>query len=99
MNQSSTLLVFCNASGNPTPNITWRKVGTTGPPAEPGNTMEIANVDHRETAGIYECTASNGVGKNVTVRFKVTVNCKYGERLLSLSCYMCIIQSSERNEE
>ena len=76
MNESDTLSVFCNASGNPHPNITWSKVGVTGSPVASGNTMEITNVNHEQDDGIYECRASNGIGKSVAVRFTVTVNCK-----------------------
>ena len=88
VNESDTLLVLCNASGNPAPHITWTKVGMTGPPTATGNRMKIANVSHEKHDGIYECTASNGIGKNATVLFKVTVNCRYtyGVNLLRFSC-------------
>ena len=75
MNESDTLSVFCNASGNPAPTITWRKVGASGSSVTSGNTMEITNVSHEKDSGFYECIASNIVQSD-TGRFKITVNCK-----------------------
>ena len=60
------LLVFCSQD-NPLP---------SGEKAFEGYTITLDKVD-RHQAGVYQCTASNGVGDPVTVDMQLDVLCKY----------------------
>jgi hypothetical protein len=72
--EGHVLTLFCNASGLPTPNITWTKVG--GSTVGHGETFTNASV-LRGHEGSYRCTASNGVECNtVSAVANITVNCK-----------------------
>ena len=70
----------CNATGQPTPNITWTRVaenGTDSGPLAPvvdGNYV-MSNIT-RSSNGAYRCTASNGVSGPVNRTVQVTVRCK-----------------------
>ncbi|XP_078379803.1 hemicentin-1-like isoform X4 [Oculina patagonica] len=72
--EGSNLTLHCNATGNPTPNITWTKDGSSTV-LHQGETFRIANIQ-RQAAGDYKCTAWNGVGeqKNATVTITVHYN-------------------------
>lgn len=61
--EGDNITLSCNATGNPTPNITWTKVGSLRVLYQ-GQTCSIYNIQ-RETAGDYACTAWNGIGKNL----------------------------------
>ena len=88
VNESDTLSVFCNASGNPTPNITWRKLDKSSPAFPSGNILKITSVNKTE-AGMYECRANNGIRNNDTASFKVTVNCEYVGSVCAVRFVLC----------
>ena len=68
----------CNASGDPTPNITWRKEGLTAAQFNvSGHKLSLVNVK-REDVGSYKCTADNGYGTPATSLAVVDVKCEYG---------------------
>jgi hypothetical protein len=48
----------------------------TGEKALEGFSITLNKVD-RHQAGVYQCTASNGVGEPVTVDMQLDVLCKY----------------------
>ena len=58
--EGNNLTLHCNASGNPTPNITWTKEDSPSV-LHQGITYSIVDID-RNAAGNYTCTAWNGVG-------------------------------------
>ncbi|KAL1124629.1 hypothetical protein AAG570_001253, partial [Ranatra chinensis] len=69
----------CKADGNPKPTITWTRKNNILPSGEKSVegisiTIEQAN---RHQAGIYQCTASNGVGQPATRDITLQVLCKY----------------------
>ena len=66
--------LFCNATGNPTPNITWTK-DTSSTVLHQGETYSIINIK-RQAAGDYKCSAWNGVGTQKTALATVTIYCK-----------------------
>ena len=73
-NETGRVDLFCNATGNPAPNLTWTVVET-------GN--EFSRTEHliidslsREHSGTYACTASNEAG-NATAKVHLDVQCKY----------------------
>ena len=74
------MTLSCNATGKPTPTITWTKVednGTDGAPLFPvveGKHL-LSNIQ-RSANGTYRCTADNGVGVPVNRTVSVKVECK-----------------------
>ncbi|XP_048589071.1 hemicentin-1 isoform X2 [Nematostella vectensis] len=58
------LTLTCEVQGIPTPNITWSKLGDPRLRST-GSTFTISGFTV-EDRGIYVCTASNGIGPNVT---------------------------------
>jgi hypothetical protein len=56
----------------------------TGEKAIEGFSITLEKVD-RHQAGVYQCTASNGVGEPVTVDMQLDVLCEYYRRTKILS--------------
>jgi hypothetical protein len=56
----------------------------TGEKAVEGFSITLDKVD-RHQAGVYQCTASNGVGKPVTVDMQLDVLCKYCQLMKDLT--------------
>ena len=81
------LLLTCNATGNPTPSISWTKDGSlinaSGDPrisiTEENTKLRITNVS-RADDGQYRCVASNGLGNATSNPASVDVRCKYTNR-------------------
>ena len=67
--EGNDLLLTCNATGNPTPSISWTKDGSlinaSGDPrisiTEQNTMLRITNVS-RADDGQYRCVASNSLG-------------------------------------
>ena len=78
--EGSNLQLFCEASGSPVPNITWTRVFENGSVSQEvlhrGPTWNIESIN-RTNAGIYRCTAYNGIVNPVNHIQKVYVLCKY----------------------
>ena len=72
--EGSNISLHCNATGNPTPNITWTKDGSRTVLYQ-GETYSIVNIQ-RQAAGDYTCTAWNGVGEQKNATASVTVQCE-----------------------
>ena len=72
--EGGNIILHCNATGNPTPNITWTKDGSSTVLYQ-GETYSIVNIQ-RQAAGDYTCTPWNGVGQQQNATATVTVNCK-----------------------
>uniref|UniRef100_A0A182MXJ1 Ig-like domain-containing protein n=1 Tax=Anopheles dirus TaxID=7168 RepID=A0A182MXJ1_9DIPT len=72
--KGSTVTLECKASGNPVPAIYWHKKdafsGSSHLSESP--TLLLERVD-RHHAGVYQCTADNGVREAVHVDIEVTV--------------------------
>ena len=62
----------CVASGFPTPSLTWTKNGQFVSQSKNLNIQSSGRSD----AGMYVCTARNGLGQDKTAKAFVTVQCK-----------------------
>ncbi|XP_057669809.1 opioid-binding protein/cell adhesion molecule-like [Diorhabda carinulata] len=65
----------CKANGNPTPTVQWSKKDgllPSGHQVETGYLLNLNDVQ-RQDAGVYQCTASNGIGQPVTGEIKLHV--------------------------
>ena len=67
----SQVKFICNATGNPTPNITWTKDGKI---VESG--AIISFLTNRNDSGQYWCTADNGLDLSVNASANLEVQCK-----------------------
>ena len=71
------MTLFCEASGKPTPSITWTRMledGSSGHKLHHGPTWHVASIN-RTVSGAYRCTAYNGIGNTVSHKVKVNVTC------------------------
>ena len=76
--EGSLVTLSCNATGSPTPSVTWTRVADNGTDSEPLAAMDgthIMSSITRSSNGTYHCTAQNRVG-TVTRTVQVTVRCK-----------------------
>ena len=77
--ERSNLNLYCGASGEPAPNITWIRVFKNGSESEvlhTGATWNIVSINQTDV-GNYSCKADNGVGSLVYHTITVNVLCKY----------------------
>lgn len=73
LNESNPLILFCNATGKPTPNITWEKIGGSGRVFGPSQMLFI-NQTSKMDEGTYRCIADNGIGSTVNRTAYVGIN-------------------------
>lgn len=77
--KGNTVRLECKANGNPEPKITWSRKNNLLPSGDQTAvtpTLSLERVD-RHQAGVYQCTASNGVGEDVSEQIVLHVLCKY----------------------
>ena len=72
--ENSKITLHCNATGNPPPNITWTKDGSNTVLYQ-GERFTISSISSGQ-AGLYVCTAWNGVRSKANASATVTVHCK-----------------------
>lgn len=70
--ESENVTFYCNATGNPNPNIKWIKDGKT---VELGDMLVIEA--NRNRSGKYLCLAENGLNATVNASANLEVQCKY----------------------
>lgn len=74
--EGDNVSLFCNATGNPAPYVTWIRQSTG---AKLSTTEELVlPAITRFEAGQYRCIASNGIRNNSTRRCSLDVLCKLG---------------------
>ena len=77
LNESNDIILSCNATGSPSPNITWSKSSDQDTNFVLGSLLPLRNIT-RAQDGLYWCTAENGAGKSMaSVRVIVQCKCKY----------------------
>ncbi|KAK4872349.1 hypothetical protein RN001_014378, partial [Aquatica leii] len=66
--KGTSVRLECKASGNPVPKVTWSRRNNLLPGGEQTQVAPQLNLERvdRHQAGVYQCTASNGVGEDVT---------------------------------
>ena len=72
--EGNNVTLHCNATGNPTPNITWRR-NANSTVLHQGQSYIMYNIN-RNQAGNYICSAWNGIGNKKNATIAVTVHCK-----------------------
>ncbi|CAH3026727.1 unnamed protein product, partial [Porites evermanni] len=81
--ERSNLNLYCGASGEPAPNITWIRVFKNGSESEVlhiGATWNIVSINQTD-AGNYSCIADNGVGS--PVYHTITVNVLFPPKIVN----------------
>ena len=76
MNETNALELFCNATGNPPPRVTWSKVADPAVQLSADKGLILKNINKTDS-GVYQCSASNGIGSESLASWAVTVNCKF----------------------
>ena len=77
------ITLWCNATGNPKPSITWKKIGNSSVILSSEKNLTISHVRIRD-GGVYACTAENGLGKSLTEVVHLNVICKYSSLTIEL---------------
>ena len=83
--EGAMVTLSCNATGKPTPSITWTRAfgnGTDSALVVDGKYV-MSNI-MRSLNGTYRCTADNGVSGPVNRTVRVTVRCKYSSFMYNL---------------
>ena len=79
VNETDHFNIFCNATGNPPPAITWTKVGDNSKVYSTRKSLRVQNAQ-KSNFGTYQCTAVSVRGENVSAVASVEVdNCKSTE--------------------
>ena len=69
----------CEATGNPLPTVIWSRdigISVESTPTCSRNTCLLIPDAGKESAGVYRCSADNGVGVPSTAQLSLVVECK-----------------------
>ena len=83
------MTLYCNATGNPSPQTAWIKSGKV----LVTDSVHVIRGINRSQAGIYQCMAWNGIMRNETSNCTIDVYCKFIDYLEFNTCmrvYLCI---------
>ena len=79
--------LFCNATGNPLPDITWTKEGESSVQST-SETLDLTNLSSKDNGQVYICKVNNSLGFD-EANATITVFCEYivcsGYAFVSLS--------------
>ena len=73
--EGNSISLHCNTTGNPAPNVTWTKDGSSTVLYQ-RESFTINNIT-RQQAGQYICTVDNGIGSKVNASVAVIVHCEW----------------------
>ncbi|KAJ7371578.1 hypothetical protein OS493_024253 [Desmophyllum pertusum] len=73
VNETAHFNIFCNATGNPPPAITWTKVGDNSKVYSTRKSLRVQNAQ-KSNFGTYQCTAVSVRGENVSAVASVEVD-------------------------
>lgn len=76
--EGSHLSLACHVTGNPSPEVLWIR-GSDNSVITRNNTIILPNIT-RADAGLFQCHAWNGIGKNASSNVTVDVLCEYRDR-------------------
>ena len=76
------ITLWCNATGNPQPSITWKKLGSSSIVLSNEKKLFLSRADASDT-GAYLCSAKNDLGTTVSEEVHLNVVCMY---YISLLC-------------
>ncbi|KAL9964689.1 hypothetical protein ACROYT_G028364 [Oculina patagonica] len=85
VHEGTNMTLICEATGKPTPNITWTRVQKDGSNSEAvhqGPTWDLPSIN-RTASGTYRCTADNGFGNSA--RHEIKVNVTYPAKIVKLA--------------
>lgn len=86
VNETDTFDIFCNATGNPPPLVTWTKIGDNSKVYPTGKSLRVQNAE-KSDFGTYRCTAESVRSENISAVATVEIdNCK-----LTLSIYNFLV--------
>ena len=74
------VILFCNATGNPQPNITWTKHGNNSV-LSTSDTLNLTRLMRGDNGAVYKCKMENVVGSAET-NTRITVLCKCSSSML-----------------
>ena len=79
--EGNNLTLFCNATGNPVPTISWTKdesplSSNSRISLSDDERLTITNVN-RTDSGEYRCVASNSLGNDTSSGATLNIQCKY----------------------
>ncbi|XP_050292890.1 limbic system-associated membrane protein-like [Anthonomus grandis grandis] len=66
--KGTSVILECKAEGNPVPKITWSRKNNLLPGGDQTVITSVLSLDRvdRHHAGVYQCTASNGIGQEAS---------------------------------
>ena len=67
--------LFCNATGNPLPNITWTEQGSNSV-LSTSDTLTLTNLRRGDNGAVYKCKVRNYLGSDESIA-TITVLCGY----------------------
>ena len=75
--EGKDLQLHCASDGRPPPTVTWKKIAGLSNSAYPQDQRLTIRNATRTDAGVYRCTAVNGIGKQATASMHVDVFCEF----------------------
>ena len=73
VSEGDNMTLYCNATGNPPPEVAWIRSGEV----LVKDSVNVISAINRSLSGIFKCMAWNGIDNNYTANCIVDVHCKY----------------------